>query len=661
MYVSIIRKDGEPETITVLSISELIKKLPHWHDHSKLFTFDIETTTAPDYSRSWMWVFQVCHEGIVYIGRTWDEYMQWFNCLSKGDRVYIHNLSFEWAFIKDFHKWARILSRNKRNIISARTENGVEFRCTYALTGKSLEKLATDSTEVTIGKQVGSLDYTQCRTPLTKITTDEMCYIVADVYILYQYLHNEFNSMPYTKTGYVRNDIRKSTKKDIIFNSYKKRSNLPFTIFERYKNAFIGGDVHANEKYIGELHHTFNYDITSSYPYRMIKDLYPYGKTKASTSPQEDIKICDRSELLYVATVCIRSLSLASWDHYPVIPCSKCLKRSSKIILSNGRVIRAEFVILTVTSIDLRLIKRNYNFSSLDILELFIHEDKKLLPYVYRERILQFYRIKTELKGVKGCEQKYMLAKENVNSVYGMTVTYPIHRNLLYNNGEWKEDSTPDYELYSEYLAHSSVAPYTIGIWTTAYAREDLDNVRHMSEPVYWDTDSIKSRSDISTVIKSINTEREAELSKLYSIDDYSPKDIKGRRHCIGLWDYEGETELIAWGSKKYGYYTDNGTPHLTVAGLSKKKAQQYLIDNNLSITDITNGTIIPEQYSGRMVASYVDNLEPLAHPDGSTTTDKSCVVLQPTSYTFDTMSNIINTAVLGTNNQYIMGGMYNE
>lgn len=661
MYTQITRKDGTTESITVLPIGELINKLPHHREHSKLFTFDIETSTAKDFSRSWMWVFQVCHEGIVYIGRTWDEYNQWISHLSKGDRIYIHNLSFEWAFIKDFHSWAKILSRNERKIISARTEDGIEFRCTYALTGKSLAKLAADSPSVTIGKQVGSLDYNLYRTPSTDITAQEMQYIVADVYILYQYLRNEFNSMPYTKTGYVRNDIRKSTKKDITFNSYKKRSNLPFSIFEHYKNSFIGGDVHANEKYIGVLQHTYNYDITSSYPYRMVKNLYPYGKTVHSKSPQDDIKICDRSGLLYVATVCFCNISLASWENYPVIPCSKCLKRSTKITLSNGRIIRAEFIILTITSTDLQLIKRNYNFSSYNVLELFIHEDKRMLPSVYRERILNFYRTKTELKGVDGREQEYMLAKENINSVYGMTVTYPIQRDLLYNNGVWTEDTTPDYELYTQYLTRSAVAPYTIGIWTTAFAREDLDNVRHLSDPVYWDTDSIKSRSDISEVIKAINAEREVELSKLYSIDDYAPKDIKGHRHCIGLWDYEGETDLIAWGSKKYGYYTTDGIPHLTVAGLSKKGAQRYLIDNNLSLTDITNDTIIPEEYSGRMTASYVDGLEPLIHSDGSTTTDKSCVVLQPTSYTFDTMSNIINTVILGANKQYNMGSVYNE
>lgn len=657
MIISIPTKDNDIEYIQVFDINTLIDRLNAGDGHSHLFTFDIETTTAPDYSRAWMWVFQVCYEGVVYIGRTWDEYIQWVNSLCKGDRIYIHNLSYEWAFIKDLHKWSKILSRNERKIISATTSEGVEYRCTYALTGKSLAKLAVDSPSVTIAKQTGELDYSVYRTPLTRIQPNEYRYIVADVYILYQYLRAEFTRMPYTKTGYVRRDIRNHTRNDSTFSKYKRKTELPYSIFSGYKYAFMGGDVHANEKYVGELVHTYNYDITSSYPYRMIKDVYPYGTVTRSRTPHEDINIADRSGLLYVATVVIHDVQLQSWHHYPTLSASKCRKRSTKTTLSNGRVIRSEFVVITLTSIDLAIFKRNYIYSDIDIIELYVHSDKRLLPISYRERILNFYRKKTELKGIKDCEQEYQQSKANVNSVYGMTVTYPIQRNLLYNNGVWTEDSTPEIELYSTYIERSSVAPYTIGIWTTAYARQDLDNVRHMSDPVYWDTDSIKSRTDISSIITSINTERENELAQLYNIDDYAPQDINGRRHCIGLWDYEGETDMITWGSKKYAYYTSDGVPHVTVSGLSKSGAQRYLIDNNMKITDITDNTVIPPEYSGRMTAAYIDELEPLTHPDGSTTTDKSCVVLQPTSYTFSETVRIINTVKLGKQHIYEVGG----
>lgn len=657
MIVTIPDKNGGSENIQVYDINRLIDRLERRDGHTHLFTFDIEVTTSPDYTRSWMWVFQVCHEGVVYIGRYWSEYTRWVNALCKGDRIYIHNLSYEWAFIKDVHTWTKILSRNERKIISATTDRGIEYRCTYALTSKSLAKLAADSPAVTLSKQTGELDYSLYRTPLTPIHQGEYRYIVADVYILYQYLHAEFSRMPYTRTGYVRRDIRNSTRKDEEFSRYRRKTELPYSIFDSYKHSFIGGDVHANEKYIGELIHTYNYDITSSYPYRMIKDVYPYGRTIRSRTPVDDIRVADRTGILYVATVVIHDIQLQSWNHYPTISASKCRKRSVKTTLSNGRVIRSEFIVITLTSIDIDIVKKNYIYSSMDIIELYLHSDKRLLPNIYRERILNFYRKKTELKGVQGREAEYQLAKENVNSVYGMTVTYPIQRNILYNNGVWTEDTTPEPELYSNYIDRSSVAPYTIGIWTTAYARQDLDNVRHMSDPVYWDTDSIKSRVDISGIIADINARRERELSRMYDIDDYSPKDIHGQRHCIGLWDYEGESDLITWGSKKYAYYTPDGTPHVTVAGLSKRGAQQYIIDNQLKITDITDNTIIPPEYSGRMTATYVDNLEPLTHPDGSITTDKSCVVLQPTSYTFNSSVNIINTVVLGSQHTYVMGG----
>lgn len=649
-------KDGETINIDVRYITDIDYTVL---SRRSIISFDIETSHDENNTRSWMYIFQVCIDGVVYIGRQWQEFINFIMKLPKYTRIYVHNFSYEWAFIKDFFKWSNILARSERKIVAARTDTGIEFRCTYLLTGKSLDKMAQDSPEVTVCKQVGKLNYDKYRTPKTDLTFDEYRYIVADVYIIWEYLKSKTN-LPYTKTGYVRRAVRRQCRNDTEYIDYAKKSLLPYSVFEQYKKAYFGGDVHASEKYARQLLHTYNYDISSSYPYRMIKDDFPASPAIVSAHPANDIhKIKDSK--LYIATFIIKGIHLKSWDDYPTISISKCT-RYRTLSESNGRVIKADYLELTITSIDFEILNRNYYYDDIICTYLIYHDKSELLPLSFRKTVLDFYIKKTELKGVHGEEENYMLNKANVNSVYGMTVTFPIMHDMLYNNGKWEYDGLSDVECYEKHVFKSPYAlplPYSIGIWVTAYARNDLDKMRHKCRAVYWDTDSIKSLDNISDIITDENIRRESELSKLYTIDEYAPKDIRGNRHCIGIWDSEGETDLIAWGSKKYGYYTADGEPHITVAGCSKNGAVKWLKDTCHKLTDINDGTIIPAEYSGRMSALYIDNLEPLHHADGSITIDKSCVVLRPVEYSFDSTVNFINAVRMAQNNEFIGGKYY--
>lgn len=658
IFVDITEKSGNLRSIEAYPISSFdvsaVRK-------ESIICFDIETSHDSHNTRSWMYVFQICVDGVVYIGRHWGEFVDFVHSLPKGSKIYVHNLSYEWAFIKDFFVWASTLTRNERKVIAARTDNGIEFRCTYMLTGKSLEALAKDTPEVTIGKQVGKLDYDVYRTPLTELTAEEYQYIIADVLIMYEYLNGK-TRLPYTKTGYVRRATRNNCLRDPEYKYYAGRSLLPYSKFLKYKDAYIGGDVHASEKYANQLLHTYNYDISSSYPYRMVKDIYPLSPAIVAVNPERDIHTVKTKKLLYVATFVIKGLWLKSWDDYPTVSISKC-RRYQNVQESNGRIIKADYVELTVTSIDFEILNRNYGYTDIACTYLIFHEKAGLLPLVFRKTVLDFYIKKTVLKGVPGEEENYMLNKANVNSVYGMTVTYPIMHDMLYKSGKWEYDTLTDVECYNKNVfpakKYGLSMPYTIGIWTTAHARNDLDLMRHNCRAVYWDTDSIKSLDNISAVIAVENAKRETELSQIYPIDEYAPKDKHGNRHCIGIWDSEGETDLIAWGSKKYGYYDSRGEPHITVAGCSKKGGVQWLKDNNLRLTDIHDGTIIPAEYSGRTSAKYIDNLEPLKHPDGSITYDKSCIVLRPVEYSFDSTNNFVTAVRMAQNNEFV-GGNYN-
>lgn len=63
-------------------------------------TFDIETTALDDIQQSVLWHWQVCVDGLVCVGRTWDEYKTFLKGVDKylPDGLcfvqYVHNLSY---------------------------------------------------------------------------------------------------------------------------------------------------------------------------------------------------------------------------------------------------------------------------------------------------------------------------------------------------------------------------------------------------------------------------------------------------------------------------------------------------------------------------------------------------------------------------------------
>ena len=101
----------------------------------------------------------------------------------------------------------------------------------------------------------------------------------------------------------------------------------------------------------------------------------------------------------------------------------------------------------------------------------------------------------------------------------------------------------------------------------TAYARQKLHAGLAIIDPddfVYSDTDSIKCMGDYSQAF--------AELNKKYQRDELSALDPKGKRHYIGIYEYEGQYKrLKTMGAKKYAYEDMDGSLHITVSGVNKK------------------------------------------------------------------------------------------
>src|SRR6185312_16214401 len=109
---------------------------------------------------------------------------------SKNKRlvVYIHNMAYEFQFMKRLFKWESVFSVGERTPIKALTTTGIEFRDSYILSGMSLADVANNLSDNSLSKMTGDLDYDKVRHYLTPLTSAEMGYCEADIKILTSYI-----------------------------------------------------------------------------------------------------------------------------------------------------------------------------------------------------------------------------------------------------------------------------------------------------------------------------------------------------------------------------------------------------------------------------------------------------------------------------------------
>ena len=161
------------------------------------------------------WVF--CIYGHAFVGRTWEEFKELTSLLidyfelneKKILVVGVHNLAYEFQFIRKRFAWSNVFAVRDRTPIYARTESGIEFRCTLLLSGYSLAKVGEHLQSYKIKKKVGDLDYLKLRHSQTPLTDEEWGYIVNDGLIVWAYLQELIDKykrivwLPMTKTGFV--------------------------------------------------------------------------------------------------------------------------------------------------------------------------------------------------------------------------------------------------------------------------------------------------------------------------------------------------------------------------------------------------------------------------------------------------------------------------
>ncbi len=579
-------------------------------------TYDIETSTYRTHDKicGIMYIWQMCIGGIVVMGRTWDE---WLTCIDKLCKtldvtdarrlvIYVHNLGYEYQFCKKFLQSQygdyEIFAVGSRKPLTVRTKNGIELRCSWKLSNKSLEMYCKGN-QVSHPKASDDLDYRIMRTGVTPLTEKELGYCVSDVLGLYEAIqislkkeYDNLATIPLTSTGYVRRDVRKACKKTPRYHDMIKSLSLTEDTYQQSKDTGAGGNTHANRYIKGrKLSGVDSYDAVSDYPYQLIAQQYPMTKFMYY-GDMDDIKFDEMLKsglaLMFRVTL-IGNVKVKDTVSMPYISYSKC-KNVTNEKLDNGRIVTCDTLTTAITEIDWDIIDSQYDYDEIIVSDMYAAK-YGYLPEPIRDCVRKYFEKKCALKKalqnpnltsdqISDLKYEYDKSKNLLNSIFGMMYTDCCPSTWIEReDGTWEEDEKDITKLLQKYnTSRNSFLSYPWGIWCTAHARAHLQEIIDLGDETglsaYVDTDSWKGIGIDEIRLKILNdqiTEKSMETGAYCVID--------GETYVMGIFEKETKVPYIDFktlGAKQYVYNDDKGF-HITISGVGKDGAKELgNIDN---------------------------------------------------------------------------------
>ena len=610
-----------------------------------------DITQAED-RRAVLYIWQFCINGECYFGRTLSELREFLRTLSGyfGGNIaviYVHNLGYDFEFFAPlFSEWDVFARKSHKPIFARLPPLSLEFRCSYFLTGQSLET-AAKSVGAAHQKKKGDLDYTQPRLPCTELTPQELGYCEFDVLSLYDIIchyrdkYGNIANIPYTQTGEVRRVVKKILNNYNYLQKIRKIQNN-FNNYKHLTRLFMGGVTHLNYLFNGEIvENVKSFDRRSSYPAVMCVEQFPFSEF----TPCDDME--QREFFCYYARISIENLrSKTAWDYISIHKCE--IVRGG--LTDNGKLYRAEYVEMWATDVDIDIIRDTYA-GEITVLECF-RAVKAYLPIDFVRYILQLYSDKTTLKNVAGREADYLKSKQFINSLYGMTVTNNIRADVDFLDcGEWAETELTDGEIAERLAEDKPFLHYSVGVWVTAYARRELFKMINKigNDCVYCDTDSVKIiNADLwETAIADYNRELFEKINRVCDLrglpkEQFFPIAPDGTVCPLGEFALDGVYSAFkSYGAKKYAYIED-GKFHAVVAGCKKIWTEFHAdgtTETHETIKNMCEFTKTASFPHGRTVCWYAPNQPAtvLTDKDGNTyTTPEGAggVVIADSTYT---------------------------
>lgn len=617
----------------------------HKHYLDLVTAFDIETTNVKDPACAFMYVWQYAlGTDVVVMGRTWEEFKEFLGiCMEVMPSgavmvTYVHNLSFEFAFLSGVYPFhdEEVFAVAPRKVLKCTMFDRFEFRCSYLHSNMSLDAF-TKKMGVQHSKLTGSLDYSVMRYPWTELTEEEKAYCVNDVQGLVEALTEEMRrdkdslyTIPLTSTGYVRRD----TKSALVGVNHLWLQSLAPTwhLYAMLREAFRGGNAHANRFYAGEiLEKVTSADMSSCYPNVICNCQFPistFYEAREKYDLDGVLDLIKRRKKALIMRVRLWGVDLRfDWWGCPYLAREKC-RNVVDAVYDNGRILSAAYLETTITDVDLRILVAEYTFTSFDVVDLAMARYGKL-PQNIIDLTIDYYKKKTELKGNKDPDAAYLYArsKEKLNSIYGMMAQDPVKENMLYADGAWEEADDDPRALLAK-ANRKCFLVYQWGVWTTAWARYRLEEGVALAGDnfVYCDTDSVKYMGNVDWADFNSRREQDSMSSGAHAMD------AAGVEHYMGVFEPDGVYDrFCTLGAKKY-VYEENGKLHCTIAGVNKKKGGEEL-EKHGGIEAFEPGFVFTE--AGGTESVYNDDPEPITlHLPGGDVEIRRGVMIRESSYT---------------------------
>lgn len=627
---------------------------------------------------TWISSIQVFFRGCYFLLRTPEELIQFYKVLydefdliqepPHRDRciyTYIHNSSYDLSYlIPYFREYLPRLQGEPEGLIDGNNkiltyhQYCLEFRCTYRLTGKSLETW-TKELQVDHVKQVGLYDYDKIIYPDQELSAEEQAYDEADVRGLYEALMKQnklrkdnLDTMPLTLTGYVRRDLRRNCLKNRYFReNYFLKTKLDDELYYAFLKSFSGGFTHNNRFYKGitiKVGDTVKFwdeqitvkkikhrDFKSHYPTQQCCYQMPVGKPQMIFDNSNDLRdaisieeILDYYPKFFTMSI-IRFTEAKLSDNkisMPFMQFSKMQEVSfDRIVQDNGRVVFARGSwIMFLDNLTLQILNEQYDLQY-EVIKVWKMKAGKM-PAEILETIDKYFKGKSDQKAlVRELEDKYgkldnrtfeanfelITFKSLLNSIYGCSATsplrlsYEINDNMEYRIKQFystKEEIQAGLDEF--YSKRNNFLPYQYGCITTASARLELYQFIKAigyNKVLYCDTDSIFYIADDDTekAVEALNKEKRKTAHHV-TLNN-------GKEEYYD--EFTEEPELIAFRglhSKCYGVVTKATSEvpsHLevTIAGVPAKsyigkdhKDEPLYFTREAEISEANKGVILP-------------------------------------------------------------------
>lgn len=608
---------------------------------------DIETSNnhaeKPEDLRTWITSIQVLFNDKYYLFRYPEELIEFYENLYNELDLYpdsmpyklisfIHNSSFDLSYLipylcklPDFDKGNSGIIRSVNKFLTF-VRGSLEFRCSYLLSGMSLEKWSKEM-NIEHKKAIGLYDYEKIIYPDDELTENEKTYDYIDVVALKEclqrqmllYGNDSLLTLPLTSTGYIRRDLRRSCINDKYYRErYFINNRLNPDLYEYCLKSYAGGYTHNNRFYrdiVVQCGKEYEYngerirvdlikhgDFKSHYPSQMTCYQLPLGQPhliyKHSWGFSISIKRILSWSPVYSTVSVIRFYSAVLRDKsisMPFLQYSKCYDEHFDFkMLDNGRITAGKGVwVMYLDNYTLDILNEQYALKY-EVLEVYRMRNKPL-PKCIINIVDKYFKGKSDKKNLVheltkqfgkldertiNAEFELTQMKKLLNGSYGCLAMNPLQDNIAVSENlefkyitSYKNHDKVITGLKEFYSKRNNFLAYQVGVFITALARYELAQYIGVFDRrgikgigykycLYCDTDSIFYIS---------NEETEKAIKDLNALKRQTAHTVTLENGKIENYDeFTFEPDIKAFKglhAKCYGIVTNKGL-ELTIAGI---------------------------------------------------------------------------------------------